>query len=195
MPARGAQDALTKRLLLDEHRPASKVAAQVACERVHACVAPRWVRIGGLRDNAVKVAAQPRIHCGEPRCDVCRNHVHGLRHGAAIKCAHRLAGEDPVGNGPEGEHVRAGICPCARIEALRGDRHEAADDPVAEHGNRPLACRAIVPGKPEVNHLGHAGAIEQHISRLEVAVDDALGVRICDRVRDISEQCDARADG
>ena len=107
-----------------------------------------------------------------------------------------LAGQHLVEHETEREDVRALVGRLA-VDLLRGHvPRRAQDRPVL--GERRLAFRPgrerrPAPGQTEVQHL-HPGLRHQDVRGLEVAVDDAVAVRVLERIRDLAgeEQRSAR---
>ena len=72
--------------------------------------------------------------------------------------------------------------------ALRLFRRDVAGGPEARQAFRQVALRAHPFGQAEIAHQRFAAGVEQDVSRLEVAMQNAFAMRIIDRPRDFRDQ-------
>ncbi len=146
---------------------------------------------GGLRDQLVdrlhllgRVAVRGVDGRGVEQRVAVRASPRGER-GLRLLREQRAPGEHLVGERPEREDVR-------RRAHLRVAGHVLLGRRVADRHRDHAGVRGVVlhPDDAEVGDLGDLlarGARDEHVGRLEVAVDQALGVDVAERAGDVAE--------
>ena len=107
----------------------------------------------------------------------------------------RAAGHQLVEQDAQGVDVAAGVDVQVGHESLLGAHVGGGADELLEGGVDRLVGEQLAAGglgHPEIDHLRHQAPVRLHgdenVRRFEVAVDDALLVRVLDRVADLHEQ-------
>ena len=176
-----------------QDRLVGKIAADVLRQRSGGCVALSGVRLEGLGEDQRHVAAEAAVHTLERGGRLLAENPQRLgqrelRQLSREPAAHQLESDDPqrvdvrprVDVGQPARLLRAHVVQGA--DHLAGRRHtEAARFVRPEHAR-----------DAEVQHLRPSTLLDEDVAGLQVAVDDAVLVRVLHGVADVREQLETR---
>ena len=165
-------------------------APQVVREGRGRGVAALRVLLEGLAQDRLDVSPQPRVDAGERLGFLLADDAYGLPHLGEVELVGHAARHELVGHDAQGvdvaTHVEGVRVAGGLLRAHVGNRADHLPDVGLQRHRRQVGIRDA--GDPEVEHLRLPGGVDQHVARLEVAVDHSAQVRVVHRVGDLRDQ-------